>query len=264
MRVDPFRREVPAAEREAALAAYREAGWALLPGVASESLLGGLRERADALVAGTVVWPGMFFEPDSASGRYADLTRVPGWVGPDTRYRKLEKLELDPLYRAWIENPLFAALAIQVLGPAITLYRAVLFWKAPRLGSEVPWHQDGGRMWGLDRDPVLQIWTALDDAPPEAGCLEVLPGSHHGGLVTPLGAVVPAERAAAAQADARARTIPARAGDVVLLHNQVWHRSGPNTTHAPRRAFTVCFLDAKTRCVRTRRTPRSFLQLFKK
>ena len=25
--------------------------------------------------------------------------------------------------------------------------------------------QDGGRLWGLSRDPELQIWTALDDAP---------------------------------------------------------------------------------------------------
>ena len=36
-------------------------------------------------------------------------------------------------------------------------------------GTELPWHQDGGSFWGLDRDPELQIWTALDDAPVEAG-----------------------------------------------------------------------------------------------
>lgn len=259
-----FAREVSAEERRAAIAAYRSAGWARLPGVVGEPLLAALRARSDDLVAGRVVWPGMFFEPDSASGRYADLTRVPGWVGPDTRYRKLEKLELDPLYLGWMENPLFAAIATEVLGPAVTLYRAVIFWKAPELGSEVPWHQDGGRMWGLDRDPVLQIWTALDDAPAEAGCLEVLPGSHHGGLATPLGGVVPPEQAAALNAEAHAVALPARAGDVVLLHNQLWHRSGPNTTTAPRRAFTVCFLDAATRCVRTRRAPRNFLPIFKK
>ncbi len=62
----------------------------------------------------------------------------------------------------------------------------------------LPWHQDGGRFWGLDRDPILQIWTALDDAPVAAGCVEVLPGSHRDGLATPLGGLVPAPLAARA------------------------------------------------------------------
>jgi ectoine hydroxylase-related dioxygenase (phytanoyl-CoA dioxygenase family) len=75
--------------------------------------------------------------------------------------------------------------------------------------------------------------------------------------------VVPPEQAAALNAEAHAVALPARAGDVVLLHNQLWHRSGQNTTTAPRRAFTVCFLDAATRCVRTRRAPRNFFQIFK-
>lgn len=47
----------------------------------------------------------------------------------------------------------------------LTLYRAILMNKHAGGGSDLPWHQDGGDFWGLDRDPVLQIWTAMDDAP---------------------------------------------------------------------------------------------------
>ena len=61
----------------------------------------------------------------------------------------------------------------------------------PAAATDLPWHQDGGNFWGLDRDPVLQIWTALDDAPLDGGCVEVVAGTHLAGLATPLGGVVP-------------------------------------------------------------------------
>jgi ectoine hydroxylase-related dioxygenase (phytanoyl-CoA dioxygenase family) len=75
--------------------------------------------------------------------------------------------------------------------------------------------------------------------------------------------VVPADKVAAANADSRAFAIPARAGDIVLLHNHVWHRSGANRTDAPRRGFTVCYLDAATRCTRKKRAPRTFFPVFR-
>lgn len=255
-------RPVSDAEIDAAVARWRTEGWAVLPGVASAEVLAGLRERAEAYVAGAVPDPGIFFQAEGETGRYGDVAKVPGWVGPDRAYRKMEKLERDDRYRAWIENPLFARVVGRVIAGPVALYRAVLFTKAPRVGSDTPWHQDGGRLWGLDRDPEIQLWTALDDAPPDAGCLEVVPGSHHDGLATPLGGVVPDANVAAADAERRAVAIPARAGDVVLLHNLAWHRSGPNTTDVVRRGFTACYLPADTRCVRTKKAPRSFPRVF--
>lgn len=247
---------------ESALAAFRRDGFARLGRVAGDAALAALGARADDLMLGRVRWPGMFFQHDAATGRYDDLPRGEGWVGPSTSYRKLEKLELDPIFRAWIENPLFERIAGLVLGPEITLYRAVLFVKPAGSPTPLPWHQDAGKMWGLDRDPELQLWTALDDAPPEAGCLEVVPGSHARGLATPLGGVVPESQLAADGALEGRVVVPARAGEVVLLHNLLWHCSSGNTTPRPRRALTVCFLPASTRCTRTRRAPRVFPRMF--
>ncbi|MEO7114008.1 MAG: phytanoyl-CoA dioxygenase family protein, partial [Polyangiaceae bacterium] len=62
---------------------------------------------------------------------------------------------------------------------------------------------------------------------------------------------------------AHALPVPARAGDVMLIHNHLWHRSGLNKTSSPRRAFTVCFMSAQTRCLRKKRAPRVFFPVFR-
>jgi ectoine hydroxylase-related dioxygenase (phytanoyl-CoA dioxygenase family) len=109
---------------------------------------------------------------------------------------------------------------------------------------------------------VLQIWTALDDVPREAGCLEVYPGSHRAGLATPLGGVVPDNHVLAQAPETKSVFLPAQAGEVILIHNHMWHRSARNLSGKPRRALTVCYMDAKTRCLRKRRAPRQFVRLF--
>jgi len=73
---------------------------------------------------------------------------------------------------------------------------------------------------------------------------------------------VPRAMVAAYGAEQRAVPAPARAGEAMLIHNMVWHRSGVNTTPSPRRAFTVCYLSSDTRCVRKKRAPRAFPRVF--
>jgi hypothetical protein len=247
---------------DAQLARFREDGWAPLGRVLADDAMAALRARADAIMLGEVVYPGLFFQRDTETGRYDDLELGKGYTGPSLHYRKIEKLERDPLFLAWLKNPLFERVARAVVGDAVSIYRAVLFTKPARGGTDLPWHQDGGRFWGVDRDPILQIWTALDDAPVEAGCVEVLPMSHREGLATPLGGVVPSELVRAKDANVRAVAVPARAGEALLIHNHMWHRSGVNTTSAPRRAFTVCYMPAETRCLRTKHAPREFVRVF--
>jgi len=209
-----------------------------------------------------VTYPGLFFQLDAETGRYEDAPIGLGWQGPSLAYRKLEKLEKDPRFLAWLENPLFEKVTrAQIEGPVV-LYRAIVFNKGIPGGSDIPWHQDGGKLWGLSQDPFVQIWTALDDAPIDGGCLEVIPGSHVGGLVTPLGGVVPADKVAAARANERAVPLPAAAGEVVLVHNNLWHRSGRSRTGKRRLALSVCYMSAATRCLRKKRAPRVFFPVF--
>jgi phytanoyl-CoA hydroxylase len=246
---------------DAPLAHYRAFGWARLGPIAAPEALEALRRRAEQLMLGEVVQPGIFFQHDAATGRYEDIPRGQGWQGPSLSYRKLEKLERDPLFAAWIGNPLFARIARAVVGLEVALCRAVLFTKAAHGGTDLPWHQDAGGFWGLSRDPELQLWTALDDAPAEAGCLELVPATHLAGRATPQGGVIPDHVVARSGNLARSILVPASAGEALLIHNHCWHRSGRNATGAPRRALTICLMDAATRCTR-RRSPRQFRRLY--
>ncbi len=246
-----------------ALARLDEEGFARLGRVLDDDGLRRLRARADDLMQGRVTYPGLFFQAEAESGQYEDLELGRGFVGP-ADYRKIEKLEKDPLYLTWIENPLFERIAQARIDGDVVLYRAVLFSKSARGGTYLPWHQDGGTFWGLDRDPRLQIWTALDEAEEHGGCLEVLPGSHREGLATPLGGVVPDAQLLAREAESRAVRLPARAGEAILVDNHLWHRSHQSRSGHPRRAFTVCYMSAVTRCLRKKRAPREFFPVFRR
>ena len=241
---------------------FAEHGWARLGKVLSDEARLALGERAHQIMLGEVAYPGLFFQLDTTTGDYADLEYKKGYQGPSLNYRKLEKLEKDPLFLQWIQNPLYGRIAQALCGDAVSIYRATLFNKASTGGTVLPWHQDGGSYWGLDRDPTLQIWTALDDVPEASGCVEVFPLSHRQGLATPLGGVVPDWLVQERRAEESAVALPARAGEAMLIHNHLWHRSKVNKTGLPRRALTVCYMSAETRCLRKKRAPRTFTRVF--
>ena len=246
---------------DAAVAHWRAHGWARLGRALTEDDVARLRARADAMMLGEVRYEGLFFQRDADSGRYEDLEYGKGWQGPSLAYRKIEKLELDPLFRQVVELPAYGRVVRRVIEGDVTIYRAMLMTKSAAGGSDTPWHQDGGDFWGLDRDPELQIWTALDDAPEDGGCVEVIDATHTGGLVTPQGGVVP-ERFWGPVAS-RAIKLAARAGEALLIHNHVWHMAGRTRTGRARRAMTVCYMPAETRCRRTKRAPRAFVPVFR-
>jgi hypothetical protein len=251
----------PPIDLDSVLAHYAEHGWARLGVLADPARLAAMRTRIDDIMMGRVVYDGMFFQLDTTTGRYEDLTYGQGFEGPSLNYRKVEKLELDPIFREWIAHSIFEELARRVYETDVSIYRALVFNKAAETGgSALPWHQDGGNFWGLSEEPKLQVWTALDDAPMGGGCLEIVSGSHKDGLVTKLGGVVPDNHLQRARPDERATLLPAVAGEVILIHNHAWHRSGRSTTGEPRRALTVCYMSARTKCLRKKRAPREFFK----
>lgn len=248
---------------ERAIETFFGLGHARLGRLVPQSILAELRRRIDAMMLGELRYPGLFFQRDTDTGSYGDLSYGKGWEGPTLRYRKLEKVELDPFFADYMRAPLFRALTEKAIGREVTLYRATVFNKAGETGgSDLPWHQDGGEFWGLDREPIFQAWTAIDDAPLGGGCLEVVEKSHLAGLATPLGGVVPQDHVDRGDADARAIALPAVAGEVILVHNHLWHRSNRSTTGKARRGLTLSFMDAATRCRRKKRAPREFFRVF--
>jgi hypothetical protein len=118
-------------------------------------------------------------------------------------------------------------------------------------GTVLPWHQDGGDVWALDRDPLVTIWVALDPATRANGCVEVVPGTHRLGLLTRHGSTLSADDTARHCPPENILPLEVEAGHAVLLHNWLIHRSGVNPSPAPRRAFTMCCMDGRTQSTLT-------------
>ncbi|MCC7492616.1 MAG: phytanoyl-CoA dioxygenase family protein [Fimbriimonadaceae bacterium] len=234
--------ELTAAQR----AQWEHDGFVRLGQVASDDQLAALQERIDAIMLGQVVYPGMFFQADTESGSYGDL-RADGWVGPTLAYRKIQDLERDPLFLQYLQHPLFRGLTRSLVAAEISVFRAMFMNKPAGRGTVLPYHQDGGSQWGLDRENFVTVWTALDDASIANGCVQVIPGSHQLGLLSERGHTITAEQEATLCREEDAVYLECRAGEAILLHNYVLHRSGVNTTSRPRRAFSVVYMDAATR-----------------
>ena len=101
-----------------ALAGFKSQGYARLGRVVGEKTLSALGQRVDDLMSARVRHEGLFFQRDSPTGRYQDLEFGKGFEGPSNDYRKIEKLEIDPLFRAFIGNALHERIARAQIGRA--------------------------------------------------------------------------------------------------------------------------------------------------
>jgi hypothetical protein len=168
-------------------------------------------------------------------------------------YRKIQGLETDELFVHLVRHPLFLEVCARQYGShvPISIFRAMVMNKPAGQGTVLPWHQGGGDVWALDRDPLVTIWVALDPATRANGCMEVVPGTHRLGLLSLYGSTVEEEHVKVHCPAERVHPLEVEAGHAVLLHNWLIHRSGVNPTPAPRRALTVCYMDGRTQSILT-------------
>ncbi len=214
---------------------YERDGWLRLGRTLDDVALAGLCERIDDYMHGRRCADALLMQLDLGGDYSAMGPMTLGHKGATGMYRKIENLEIDDRFHAFLTQPLFARICAKVYGEdtAIGVYRAMFMNKPARQGTVLPWHQDGGGVWGLDRDPLMTVWTALDPATIANGCVEIIPGSHRLGLLHEQGHTVTAEHVAAHCRPGRSVMLELAAGESVLLHNWLLHRSGINATEAP-------------------------------
>jgi phytanoyl-CoA hydroxylase len=131
----------------------------------------------------------------------------------------------------------WAGIVLPLLGPSARLYWEQCVAKPAQARTELPWHQDNGYT-PLEPEQYLTCWLALDDADESNGCIWVLPRSHHGGTRRHRNGGTGPFRVGH-DADERGVAVPVRRGDVLVFSSLVLHRSGPNTTDRPRRAWIL-------------------------
>ena len=120
-------------------------------------------------------------------------------------------------------------------------FHSKLMQKEPKVGGAWEWHQDYGYWYKnefLLPNQMLSIMVAITDASISNGCLQVIKGSHKLGRIEHGFA---GEQVGASQhyVDLALQTMPLvyveiNAGDALIFHSNLLHRSEANTSDRPR------------------------------
>jgi hypothetical protein len=179
----------------------------------------------------------------AARGESSDLCEDLDWLRRATAlYRQCPRI-LRPVTDGALASPgVFHLLTCpeildgmeQLVGPEVvasSVYR--IRPKLPEWAQgEVPWHQDCGYVDSCsDGHLIVTCWVPLMDATVEAGCMEVLPGSHKQGVYRHYWADVPAPPLTVHPdhlPDIEPVAVPAAPGDAVLMTGTTCHRSIAN------------------------------------
>lgn len=237
---------------------YQRDGYLKLGKVLSGTDLCALQQRIDDIMLGKarIDYSKLLMQLDSETGKYEDAgEQSKGHKGATLNYRKIQELEQDDLFLAYMSRPIFREICRRTYGDtAISSFRAMFMNKPARKGTFLPWHQD--RWTYLNQDPQITVWTALDPATRANGCVQIIPASHTKGLINPShpsGFLTPEQAARATRAGSACSAgsdnivyLELAAGEAALLHNHLLHASDVNTTDIPRRAFSVCYMRADT------------------
>jgi ectoine hydroxylase-related dioxygenase (phytanoyl-CoA dioxygenase family) len=143
-------------------------------------------------------------------------------------------------------DPALLAALHQLLGPVVHGHKQ--FNVRPKLPGQdltnVPWHQDTG-YYGAQtaRDLIMTAWVPLVEVDARNGCMQVMPGSHRLGAVPHVDAQDAGGflRLDTTVDEAAAVTLAMSPGDVLLMHNLVFHRSTENRSDGIRWSIDLRF-----------------------
>ena len=230
---------------------YERDGYLKLGRLLSDTELAALQQRIDDIMMGRakVDYDQMLMQLDGDGDDYSKAgPQTRGFKGPSRNYRKIQDLELDPLFLQFTRHPLARHICGRVYGAQTTVkcMRAMFMNKPAQRGTVLPWHQD--RWTWLDPDPLVTIWTALDPSTIDNGCIRIIPGSHRKLLNPENSSGFLSDEQLAALDESTAAHLELAAGETVLLHNWLLHSSGVNNSGQSRRAYSVCYMEATTKC----------------
>lgn len=164
------------------------------------------------------------------------------------KFEGLGMVEEDDVFREIANHDAIVSVAAQLLGPNLKLLRSAAMFKPPEIGSEKGYHQDAA-YYPIRPMDHLTVWIALDDATPENGCMNVVPGAHKDGLLGHEAVeyetdIVIADRE---YDEDDAVALPMEAGSVLFQHCLTPHFTAPNTTDRWRRALITAYMRSRSR-----------------
>ncbi|MCB9788930.1 MAG: phytanoyl-CoA dioxygenase family protein [Deltaproteobacteria bacterium] len=221
LRAEQARREADARAK----AAFDRDGYLHLAGALRGAELEDLRAWI-AELASRPETPGrwmQYFEPGPAGQR--QLCRIECFLE--------EHAELDHLLRRSEVGRMVDVL----MGEPAVIFKEKLNLKLPGGAGFAP-HQDAPAFTTFGQRFHITLMLAVDDATPDNGCLELIPGGHRDGQLPTAadGTIEPSHAETLPW-----QPLPVRAGDAVYFGSYLPHRSGPNQSQRSRRALYVTY-----------------------
>ena len=251
---------------------YRDRGFLVLEGFASEKECDELRARADELV--------QQFDPNEIvsifstheQSRMADdyfLTSgdkirfffEENAFNPDgtLKYKKEKSInkighalhDLDPVFQQFSRSDKMKQLAHTIGFADSLLLQSMYIFKQPNIGGEVACHQDSTFLYTEPID-IVGLWFALEDATVENGCLWAIPGGHQQGLKSRW-VRTPEDKMKFEIFDETPwpedQLVPLEVtkGSLILLNGLLPHRSFENTSTRSRHAYTLHLIGANAK-----------------
>ncbi len=113
---------------------------------------------------------------------------------------------------------------------------------ASGLVGTTPWHQDAAVVPPESGTELVTVWVPVNDAPVEMGCLQFMTGAHAEGLIPHgLGRVDGLALPGDVAQDRAVAVVPARRGDILLIHRHCPHASLPNLSDQVRFSLDLRF-----------------------
>ncbi|MCE2394123.1 phytanoyl-CoA dioxygenase family protein [Candidatus Poribacteria bacterium] len=228
---------------------FMEQGYLRLGKLLSPDELAAIQQRIDDIMLGKIHYENMRFQLDPRHTGSA-MTRTVGNQEATLNYRRIDDLEQDPLFLDYIQKPLIRQITRRYIGEDVAVFRSMFMNKPAERGTELVWHQDIGVGWKIDTNPIITVWTAFDAATVHSGCMQIVPGSNNLGILNERHFTSEEDQAKYTR-DEDVMDLEAEAGEAILLHNFLLHRSGVNTTTSPRRAFSATYMEVATQSVVT-------------
>ena len=217
---------------------FNREGFLILPGLLGAAELAELDAELDRLAAGYATVPrireGFDLEPKQDPKRTLPTFRKIGGI-----------TDLSPAFGRLRSHPRVLDALHEIMGPVIQLYRDVCMMKPARVGREKPWHQDSS-YWPWQPMDLVSAMTALDDAGPENGGLQVIPRSHTK-EVQHYGKELQVE--VTGELQERTVYVPLQPGDTLLFHSLLLHGSEPNVSDRDRRVCIVSYTSPRMKFI---------------
>jgi ectoine hydroxylase-related dioxygenase (phytanoyl-CoA dioxygenase family) len=213
---------------EAQLAAYRNDGFVVIPGVFSLAEIAELRAVTDEFVRSSV--------KVAANDEIYDLEDSHSAAEPRVRRIKAPHAHHES-YRRASRHPAVVALLEELWG-SVRFDTGKLNMKSAGYGSPIEWHQDWA-FYPHTNDDLAAVGIMLDDFTMENGPMMMIPGSHHGPVFDhhgPDGRFCGAIDPNTARIDfSRAVPCLGEAGTITIHHVRLVHGSATNFSGRERR-----------------------------